>query len=148
MARMREGVARMRWRVRSLTMRTFKLEHDEQAHVIRWAEWKQREIPALRNLFAVPNGGHRNLLVARKMKREGVRPGVPDMFLAAARGPHHGLFIEMKTEEMRPKRGGKGGCTDHQIAWQTALRSEGYRVEVCYGAREGIAVIEDYLLNG
>lgn len=126
-------------------MRTHRLEHDEQAHVVRWADLKSREIPELRTLFAVPNGGHRNLLVARKMKLEGVRPGVPDMFLPVARGDHHGLFIEMKTEAMRPKRGGKGGCTDLQLAWHEALRAEGYRVEVCYGAGEGIRVIEEYL---
>jgi hypothetical protein len=53
----------------------------------------------LKLLYAVPNGGDRNLRVARKLKAEGVLAGVADLCLPAARRGYHGLYIEMKSEE-------------------------------------------------
>ena len=71
-------------------------EHDEQAALFQWAELMAAQIPELRLMFAIPNGGHRHIGVARKLKAEGVKPGVPDIFLPVARNKFHGLFIEMK----------------------------------------------------
>lgn len=126
-------------------MRAYPLEHTEQVHVFHWAAAVGKLYPEIALLFAIPNGGHRNLLVARKMKAEGVKAGVPDMFLPVARGGFHGMFLELKTEVNRPKRGGKGGLSDLQTQWLADLRDQGYRAEVAYGAREAIAMIEGYL---
>lgn len=126
-------------------MRTFPLEHDEQAALFLWARLSRVRFPELRLMFAIPNGGHRNLLVAKKMKAEGCKAGVPDILLPVARQGHHGLFLEMKTTGNRPKRGGKGGLSDIQAEWIGDLRAQGYRVEVCYGAEEARNVICEYL---
>lgn len=127
-------------------MRTYRLEHDEQSALFTWASWHLAKYPDLRLMFAIPNGGHRNLLVAKKMKAEGTKPGVPDIFLPVPRGPHHGLFLEMKAENHRPKReGSSGGLSDVQQQWIADLRAQGYAARVAYGVRDAIEIVETYL---
>ena len=57
--------------------------------------------------IAIPNGSSRNKLEAVRLKREGVTPGAPDMFLFVARKPYHGLAIEFKTQRLEMGRDGK-----------------------------------------
>jgi hypothetical protein len=59
----------------------------------------QRCLFRTRPPYAVPNGGYRNIYVARKLKAEGVKAGVADLCLPAARRGYHGLYLEMKSEE-------------------------------------------------
>jgi hypothetical protein len=120
-------------------------EHDEQFVIFEWARWNHSTMPELKLMFAVPNGGKRHIGVARKMKAEGVKAGVPDIVLPVARKGFHGLFIELKRDSIRPKRGGSGGVSPVQREWLDALQVQGYRVEVCYGAREAMKIIEGYL---
>lgn len=47
--------------------------------------------------FSIPNGGMRNVIVAKKLKAEGVKAGVADLFLMIPNKIFHGLFIEVKT---------------------------------------------------
>lgn len=127
--------------------RIYPLEHQEQSRLMTWAAIKCREMPELALLFAVPNGGLRNLRVAAKMKAEGLKAGVPDLVLPVARGGYHALFIEMKTVNNRPKNGGKGGVTQIQEWWHEKLIEQKNKVAVCYGSDEAIATIEQYLKN-
>jgi hypothetical protein len=112
-------------------------EHDEQAALFGWAQWARFDAPELDLLFAVPNGGHRHKATAAKMKAEGVKKGVPDVFLPVARDPFIGLWIEMKFGYNKP--------TKEQAEWMEALRAQGYRCEVCYRWQDAAAVIADYL---
>lgn len=68
----------------------------------------------------VPNGGKRDLLEAKKLKRLGVKPGVPDILIfdpppASPVCSHchnpiaRGTFIELKTD--------KGVTSDEQHEW-------------------------------
>jgi hypothetical protein len=75
-------------------------------------------------IFAIPNGGKRNITTAKNLKREGVVPGVPDLFI-----PAWGLWIEMK----RQKGGRLSPDQDEMIAY---LDSIGHRVIVGYGAAD------------
>ena len=111
-------------------------EHLEQVQLVAMVEAAYPREAAM--LFAIPNGGDRDVLVAVKLKKEGVRRGVPDMFLALARGGWHGLFIEMKR-----RRGGV--VSPEQAAYIEALRAQGYRAEVCKGCDEALEVLRDYL---
>lgn len=118
-------------------MRTQPTEHDEQAALIQWAFYKSGSISELALLFAIPNGGWRSPRTGARLKAEGVQPGVPDLCLPVARGPYHGLFIEMKTL--------KGKLSPEQKVWHAALREQGYRVEVCYGWEPATHTILIYL---
>lgn len=125
-------------------------EHQEQAKVFQWAETEKAKLPMLEMLFAIPNGagvnhqhgrnGKRFSLEGAKLKREGMKQGVPDTFLACPVGQWHGMFIEMKRAKKSLSK-----TSPEQIAWHGALRSMGYRVEVCYGAEAAKAAILDYL---
>ena len=115
------------------------LEHHEQAALIAWSELNLVKYPQLKWLFAVPNGGHRHKSVAAKLKKEGVKPGVPDLLLPvpSINMEYIGLAIEMKAKNGRTSPG--------QKEWLTGLQSNGWKTAVCYSWIEAKQVIEDYL---
>lgn len=112
-------------------------EHQEQCELMRIVGLQLKTYPELCMLFAIPNGGNRNIVTAMKLKREGVRAGVPDLMLAAAKCGYHGLFIEMKIKPNKP--------TEEQTRWMAYLLHGGYRVELCYSAAEAWDAIKAYL---
>lgn len=115
------------------------IEHTEQVNLIKWWALASKQFGVSEQLlFAIPNGGQRNLLVAKKLKAEGVRAGVPDLFLAVKRGEYGGLFIEMK----KPKG---GRVSDSQKSMMNDLSNSGYKTSVCKGWIEAGAQIKQYL---
>ena len=116
-----------------------QLEHTEQVSLMQWWQLACHGFGVPEPLlFAIPNGGQRNVIVASKLKAEGVRAGVPDLFLAVARHGGHGLFIEMKKA--------KGGQTsDKQDAMIAALDAQGYYTVVSHGWESAKRSIESYL---
>jgi hypothetical protein len=113
-------------------------EAQEQATLFSWAEMQSGRRPELRLLFHIPNGGSRGKAEAARFKMEGVKPGVPDLFLPVPRGPWHGLFIELK----RQKGGRASGA---QKEWIDALRGQGYMAAVVFGWEEAAELLEKYL---
>ena len=113
-------------------------EHAEQAALVRWSELASHRHPELRLLHAIPNGGNRNIVTAKKLKAEGVKPGVPDLCLPVPIVQYAGLYIELKR-----RKGGR--LSDEQTWWIAELRRQGYRVEVCRGWDKARAAIETYL---
>jgi len=118
-------------------------EHEIQVECVKWFRMKFREA----RIMAIPNGGQRNVIVAAKMKAEGVLAGVPDLFVPVACGGYHGLWIEMKKSRVgvRGELVGKGVVSEAQeemIAW---LRGEGYKCDVVYSFDEFRRVCEGYL---
>lgn len=104
-------------------------EHAEQVTFV--AEFRRRW-PDVR-IFAIPNGGYRHKATADKLHREGVSPGVPDLFVPAWR-----LWIEMKRS--------KGGrLSPDQKSWIEYLESEGYACIVAKGWENGIREVEEWL---
>lgn len=87
--------------------------------------------------FAVPNGGRRDIREAMSLKKEGVRPGVPDLILATPRGAHGALFIEFKIKPNKP--------SVLQQEMMERLEEQGYKCAVCYTLDQAIKVVEDYL---
>lgn len=113
-------------------------EAEEQITLFEWAEWAQNRYPELRLLHHIPNGGSRHPAEAMRLKREGVKAGVPDICLPVARNGYNGLYIELKRT--------KGGTVSaHQKAWIEMLTEQGYRAVVCKGCVDAIAEIERYL---
>ena len=112
-------------------------EHQHQVAVIKWARGAEIIWPELALLHAIPNGGLRDPRVAKKMKREGVKPGVPDLCLPVPRNGYNGVYIELKTE--------RGRVTTVQKWWLARLREQGYVALVCRGATAAIFELESYL---
>lgn len=112
-------------------------EHLHQAALLAWCAVNAHNLPGLEWIFAIPNGGKRPMPVARKLKAEGVKPGVPDLMLPVPRRGYHGLFIEMKSEVGRVQK--------EQQAWLDALALQGYRSCVCRGVDQAIEAITWYL---
>jgi len=109
-------------------------EHQIQSAVIDWCALQG--IP----VFAIPNGGWRHIGVARKLQREGVKPGVPDLMIPVMRGRYGGMFLELKS---------KGGTLrDIQKWWLKTLAYEGYFCAVAFGVDEAIEAIKTYVEDG
>lgn len=112
-------------------------EDDEQAAVFEWAELMEYKYPCLWLMYHVANGEKRDKATAAKLKRMGVKPGVCDIVLPAARGGYHGLYVEMKVGNNKP--------SPPQRRFMRALALEGYFVALAYGATEAIRLIERYV---
>lgn len=116
-------------------MKLKKTEEDEQAALFQYASYQRGIEWSL--LFAIPNGGFRKIQTGIRLKRTGLKPGIPDIFLPVGRGKYHGLFIEMKSD--------KGRVQKNQKEWHDRLRAQGYMVEVCRGCDQAVKVIYEYL---
>ena len=109
--------------------------HQEQ--VFKFARANQTKDRRLCFLHASLNGVKLSNPVAIKMKRQGMRAGVPDLFLPVRSGSWSGLFIELK------KIGGK--VSDPQKDWIKFLNEQGYKAIVCYGWKKTVEEIINYL---
>lgn len=112
-------------------------ESEEQIALFDWAELQAKHTPELKYLFHVPNGGLRNKATAARLKREGAKPGVPDIYLDVPRLGYHGLRIELKRMT--------GRVTDSQADWLNWLKGQGYFAVVAYGFDEARRFIMEYL---
>ena len=111
-------------------------EHHEQVKVCKYLDLLMNKWHNFK-YFAVPNGGKRNIITAKKLKSEGVKAGVPDMFILPTDIRHKGLAIEMKKI--------KGGVVSkNQKEWIYFLVVSGWDCEVCNGFEEAKIVIDRY----
>jgi hypothetical protein len=119
-------------------------EHAEQAALIAWADGLSGRVPELALLLAIPNGARTSMSVAKRLKREGLRKGCPDLFLASPQparrcgAGYAGLWLELK-------RTSGGRVSPEQRQWHTALLNAGYDVRVCKGWVEAATAILVYL---
>lgn len=111
-------------------------ESEEQIALFQWVDAQSFAFPELTLLFHVPNGGHRHINVAKKLRAEGVRAGVPDLMLPVPRAGYHGLFIELKSQRRDAR------ATDMQKWWLEQLADQGYLTTVC----QGWVAATDYLV--
>lgn len=118
-------------------MKKKQTEHQEQAALMQVARLHEKKWPELALLHAIPNGGQRHVAVAAKLKAEGVKAGIPDLFLPVPRGNAHGLYIELKAKG--------GNVSDSQRKMLAALAAQGYACLVCYGWEPAWEEIQKYL---
>jgi len=112
-------------------------ESDEQIALFKWLALAFPKLIA----YHVPNGGKRSLRTAVRLKKEGVKAGVPDVIIAKRSGIYAGMYIELKRR--------KGGVlSETQRDMIAALRFEGYYVAVCKGWDEARDAILKYLSFG
>lgn len=112
-------------------------EEIEQANLFRWAEWAESTYPELKLMYHVPNEGKRSKITGARLKRVGLKAGVPDVVLPVAHGGYIGLYIEMKYGKNKP--------TENQKVWLDALKREGHLTAVCYDWEQAKDIIEKYL---
>lgn len=112
-------------------------EHDTQVAFFQWCYLIRKMYPELEFAFAIPNGGYRPIGTAKRMKAEGERAGVLDVFLPAPRGRYHGLWIEFKN--------GRNRLTPNQEKFARYCEREGYYVAVCYTWTAAKSIVEGYL---
>src|SRR5512139_796028 len=123
-----------RFRLRAPTVS----EHIEQVALIRWARLMSKQWPELSLLFAIPNGGARDVRTGRRLKDEGVQRGVPDLCLPVAKGPWHGCYIELK------RRDG-GTLSEHQEWWLEQLQRQHYYAVLARGWEHAAEILVQYL---
>ena len=116
-----------------------RAEHDLQTACVAWFRYQHPHLL----LFSIPNGAWLHGLTPRqryaqwaKLKAEGARPGVADLFLAVSTSRGGGLFIEMKA--------GKGKQTQEQVEFERVVRVAGYGYVVCRSLDEFIEAVEEW----
>ena len=116
-------------------------EHEIQRTLIEWVHWTEWRRHEFQMLFAIPNGvplhGPEKFGIVQWLKQQGLKKGVPDLFLACAKGKWHGLFIEMKVAGAEPD-------ADQEL-WLGRLMCEGYRVAVCHSFEEAKDTLLEYV---
>ena len=96
--------------------------------------------PELISMYHIPNEGKRKRSTGARLKRMGLRKGVPDVCLPVARCGCHALYIEMKRlKDGRP--------TQDQLDWIERLTKQGNMAVICKGWEVAAELIEKYL-NG
>jgi hypothetical protein len=111
-------------------------EHAHQTALFMWIATLIKTYPEATWIYAIPNGGERNPIVASRLKAEGVKKGVSDICVPFARRGYHGFYIEMK----KPK----GKETPEQITFGKFLTTEGYLYTMCDSWEKGRDAIQWY----
>lgn len=119
-------------------------EHSIQTAFFAWANMNKETYPQLEVLmFAVPNGGHRSKAQAAKLKVEGVKAGVPDVFLSVARKGWNGLYIEFKRPGTEKQK--EGRLTKEQARFAEMVKAENYYHFVAYSYGQAAQMVVNYL---
>ena len=107
-------------------------EEQEQIKLAEYLDWKGY------CWCHVPNGGNRNVVTGAKLKKQGVKPGVPDVLIFDNLGnvDVSGISIELKR-----KKGGQ--VSKYQKEWLNKLENKGWLTRVCRGADEAIDWLEE-----
>lgn len=95
-------------------------EHDEQCGFVNWF---RARFPSVL-IYAIPNGEKRAISTAKRLKSEGVVPGIPDLHI-----PAWNMWVEMKRT-----KGGK--LSNDQINMIGYLEGIGHKVIVGIGAKD------------
>jgi hypothetical protein len=114
-------------------------EGEEQAELIREFERLYPQYAAY--LFAIPNGGsRRNKFEGYRLKAQGVKAGVSDLFLPVPRGGFHGIWLEFKAAPPFD-----AAVTDSQKEWLAKMKGQGYDAHLAKGVAAALEVLAHYL---
>ena len=110
------------------------MKHQESTLQTTCVRWFRYQYPHL-IIYAVPNGGSRNVREAQHLKAEGVLSGVADLVVLLPQGKS--LYIEMKVKGNRQ--------TSNQKDFQKKAIALGHTYAVCYTFDEFKQVIENLI---
>lgn len=114
-----------------------KEEERLQINCVSWFRYQYPELNKL--LFAIPNGGSRNVIEAKNLKRQGVVPGVSDLILLIGNKDYNSLCIEFKTD--------KGKQSDDQREFERKTVVYGNKYVICRDIVRFMTEINEYLNN-
>jgi len=109
-------------------------EHKLQVAICKWLDYTQDFY-----YFSIPNGGLRHRLVAIKLKMEGAKAGVADMFWMVSNDNWKGLFVEVKID--------KGRQTPNQKDFEQIALKHGYFYSVVRSLDECIELLNKFRKN-
>lgn len=121
------------------------ITHEEskmQQSCVLWFRIQHRKLL----LFAIPNGAklsgsqEQRAISGRRLKNEGLVPGVADLFLMVPSGDYAGLFLEAKTKTGRQQ--------DSQKEFEKNCLGAGYGYAIFRSLGEFQAIIKGYLEGG
>lgn len=119
-------------------------EHDQQAALISWF---RLQYPQYKDcLFSIPNGTHlagtpgQRAAKMNKLKKEGFKNGVSDLFLAVPKNGMAGLWIEMKDEGKK-----ESSVSENQKAHIGLMILMGYSAIWASGFDIAKAAVETYM---
>ena len=123
-------------------------EHQDQASFFYEISLRLRNrddfVPEL--FFATMNGawfGGNGARMYEARKREGFKKGVADILYLQPRGKFSYLAIELKTEKRYKEK--NRGVEPNQEIFLDAVRKNGGRALVCYGAEEAVDAMLEYM---
>jgi VRR-NUC domain len=120
-------------------------EHLHQSSLIEWADatrlpdwYRSADVEFIGDvLLAVPMGHIRSLSAGARIRAEGGRAGVPDLFLMISTEEGAALAIEMKSPS--------GRMAPEQERWRRRLSQQGYAHAICRSVDEGMFAIKRHL---
>jgi hypothetical protein len=112
-------------------------EDDELIKFFEWVSWMSISTPELKAIFHVANERRTSIAHGVRLKRKGVRSGIPDVFCLIPNKDYHGLLMEFKTE--------KGKLSKTQSECLKLFHALGYCVRVPRSADEAISILKTYL---
>ena len=92
--------------------------------------------------FAIPNGGNRNIITAKKLKAEGCQPGTPDLCIVF---DGMAYFLEVKKPATVGSR--KGVLSLTQKAMIERIKEAGGEVAVVYSVADVIEQCIEWHIN-
>lgn len=107
-----------------------EIEHNIQVACVNWFRYQFNDLL----IYAVPNGGQRNSVVAAKLKAEGAMAGVADLVIVTK--DRH-IYVEMKTP--------KGKQTPKQVEFEKHVTALGHPYYVCHSLEEFMQVCKQEL---
>lgn len=114
------------------------LEETHQKTLFQALELYKSKHPGIKYIYHPANGRFRSIAVAKKLRAEGVKSGVPDVVIPIrGRNGEPGAYLEMKAEG--------GVVSEAQRDYLEFLKSQGYVTSVAYNWEEGLNFILDYL---
>lgn len=113
------------------------MHEEDRIQSASW-QWLWNAHPKTRRLFyAIPNGGRRTIIEAKRLQATGTVPGMPDTHLTIPAQGYHSAYIEFKTPE--------GELSEAQIKCHKALLMAGHLVVIKRTVEDFKSFIYDYL---
>lgn len=126
----------MRIKIPKTSKKVIISEHMIQSACFDWVRAMEQTDERYKMIYAVPNGGHRFISVARKLKREGVKAGVWDVMVDVPMRGFHGMRLEFKSE--------KGKLTSEQIEMGHRYKRYGYVTSIIRNFAQFRSIVEAY----